>query len=422
MIKSKKKYMIILILFILTVFNKVYAIKPGGTAVPGEIVYLPDPKKYTQMEYGNLENELDKINWHWSCKTLYDDWVSRGKPTNDKHLAYITTAGVDWIFVAVSETFGYTGDYIKVHSKSHLTGKEFDTYMLIFDVKSKYNKNAYFVNGIHYGHKQHRPSDGKAVLDVLEFPWHGAKADLEWRKNVMPVIWIQNGGSYLKHPEGPTGFSVTTNVDYEDDSESSTIIGAIGQFFRNGWNSLTTFLDNHLEKKNKSTVLFDLSDGFGNGLVWPVPGYTKVGSPFTDARKDPLGSGKVAAHTGIDIGAPAGTIEVAAGTGKLETAGYFTKGSGYQSYLYLDDKDSFGGQVIFGYLHTAPEPIEKAGTHVYAGQPIAKVGPKFVTINGQSVRNGSTTGPHLHFSMRIKIDGVEHHVDPEIYFPEEMRK
>ena len=317
-------------------------------------------------------------------------------------------------FCCCFRNFGHTGDYIKVHSRSHLTGEEFDTYMLIFDVKSKYNRNAYFVDNIHYGHRQH--SGGKEVLDVLEFPWHGAKADLEWRKNVMPVIWIQNGGSYLEHPEGPIGFTATVNVDYDEDTESSTLMGAVGQFFRNIWSSVDTFLDNHLENENKSTLLFDLSEGLSTDLVWPVPGHTKVGSKF-GPRKSPTAGGS-SNHTGIDIGAPAGTIEVAAGTGMLKTSGYFTKGSGYQSYIYLDDTETYGGQVIFGYLHTDPNPLVKAGEHVYAGQPITKVGPKFVTVDGKTVRNGATTGPHLHFSMRINGD----HVDPEIYFPEEMRK
>ncbi len=412
-------FIIFIGIFLDSYFNISNAARKGEYAEvkPGDVIYLPDYRQYPQSS-ATIELDPDAPRWrhslYYDVGRLADIWREKGRHTNEIGQIYIPVAGIDWVYVAVSPTFGKNGDYLKVHIQEADTGKEVDYYMIIFDHKG--HDNMYWANGVHWGHK------AGSQLNVLEFPWHGEhkmgsnREGCYNRARYKNVIYIANGGNYFENPNGPVGFSAVSTMEYEKDVESSTFVGAMKQTLRNVWDAVTTFIGNSLEDENKSTSLFNLYNE--SDLVWPLPGHTRVSSGFGE-RISPTDRTTRHFHTGIDIGAKEGELEVAAGTGTIETAGYFSKGSGYQCYLYLDDKTSFGGEVIFGYLHGSPTPIVKAGDHVVAGQPMTTVGPMWVTVPGFGrVTNGSMTGTHLHFSMRI--DGE--HVDPEIYFPEEMRE
>ncbi len=89
-----------------------------------------------------------------------------------------------------------------------------------------------------------------------------------------------------------------------------------------------------------------------------------------------------AGHTGTDIGGAIGTAIYAFRTGTVIFAGW---SSGYGNTVRIDH----GGGVSTLYAH-ASQLLVKTGQRVSEGQMIAKIG-----------MTGYTTGPHLHFEVRI---------------------
>ena len=113
-------------------------------------------------------------------------------------------------------------------------------------------------------------------------------------------------------------------------------------------------------------------------------------------------------HSGLDICAPEGTKLIATTSGKITFAS-FLGGGGYTITLT-------SGNVKFTYCHVSPNYIVKVGDFVTQGQVIGYVGPKnvygikgnqYFDENGNPT-NGATTGPHLHFGVRV--DGE--YIDP----------
>jgi len=87
-------------------------------------------------------------------------------------------------------------------------------------------------------------------------------------------------------------------------------------------------------------------------------------------------------HEGIDIGLPVGSDVKASDGGVVTFSGY---SSSYGYYLTIDH----GGNVVTLYAHNSKLLVSK-GDKVYQGQVIAKSG-----------NTGRSTGPHLHFEVRI---------------------
>ena len=143
---------------------------------------------------------------------------------------------------------------------------------------------------------------------------------------------------------------------------------------------------------------------------WPTPNYNTITSHF-GYRKAPT-SGAGTFHGGIDIGAPAGSVVVAAFSGKVTYTGFYGA-NGYT--VSISD-----GYYSANYSHVSPYFLVYVGQFVNSGDIIATVGPKNVygvpnnpyRDSSGNPTNGATTGPHLHFS--IKIDGKA--VNPLNYF------
>lgn len=125
--------------------------------------------------------------------------------------------------------------------------------------------------------------------------------------------------------------------------------------------------------------------GTGHGglaLRRPVPG--PITSPFGN-RLDPYYH-VWQLHTGVDIGAPAGTPIVAAAAGRVSQAGWF---GGYGNYTCIDDGQADGQRLSTCYGHQQ-KILVTPGEQVNAGQVIGLVG-----------STGASTGPHLHFEVRL---------------------
>jgi len=113
-------------------------------------------------------------------------------------------------------------------------------------------------------------------------------------------------------------------------------------------------------------------------LSWPVSG--TITSPF-GYRNNPFGGG-MEFHQGLDIAAPMGTTVKAAAGGTVISAGWY---GGYGNYILIDH----GGGMATGYGHLS-QIFVSSGQQVGKEQPIGAVG-----------STGMSTGPHLHFEVRI---------------------
>lgn len=113
--------------------------------------------------------------------------------------------------------------------------------------------------------------------------------------------------------------------------------------------------------------------------IWPVRGW--VTSPFGN-RVSPF-SGIPTFHEGIDIAAQTGTPVMAPADGVVIRAGF---GSGYGNMVEISH--GYGIKTIYG--HNSRLNV-KAGQHIKRGDIISYVGD-----------SGSSTGPHLHYEVRLK--------------------
>lgn len=152
-----------------------------------------------------------------------------------------------------------------------------------------------------------------------------------------------------------------------------------------------------------NSISFDIS---ASGYVWPAPGYTTINSYF-GYRTSPT-AGASSYHSGLDIGAPEGSTLIAVTNGTITFTG-FLGGGGYTITLS-------SGNMKFTYCHVSPIYIVHEGDTIVQGQVIGYVGPKnvygvkgnqYFDENGNPT-NGATTGPHLHFGVRV--DGE--YIDP----------
>jgi len=108
-------------------------------------------------------------------------------------------------------------------------------------------------------------------------------------------------------------------------------------------------------------------------------------------------------HNGIDYGIPNGTPITAAVGGSVALVGF--ENGGYGNFVKLSHVD--GSKTYFTYY------AHLASASVIAGQKV-----KAGTVIGNSNNTGASTGPHLHFGL--KIDGenppYKGYVDPMPYF------
>jgi murein DD-endopeptidase MepM/ murein hydrolase activator NlpD len=112
--------------------------------------------------------------------------------------------------------------------------------------------------------------------------------------------------------------------------------------------------------------------------VWPVHGW--VTSPFGN-RTSPF-SGILTFHEGMDIAAQTGTPVVAPADGVVVKAGF---SSGYGNVVEISH--GYGIKTVYG--HNSRLNV-KAGQRVRRGEIISYVGD-----------TGSSTGPHLHYEVRL---------------------
>ena len=138
---------------------------------------------------------------------------------------------------------------------------------------------------------------------------------------------------------------------------------------------------NEIEAEIRLLSLATVGEDYVGGVMgWPVPGYTRITSPF-GMRTHPI-TGVYKLHTGTDIGAPMGANFVAANDGVVSYAG---KNAAYGNMVIINH----GGGITTLYAHGSEILVQK-GDVVRKGTPVLKVG-----------STGYSTGPHAHFEVRV---------------------
>ena len=125
--------------------------------------------------------------------------------------------------------------------------------------------------------------------------------------------------------------------------------------------------------------------------IWPCPSSKAVSSGYGNRTIDLYGYQKF--HAGIDIAAGMGNNIIAADGGTVIVSGY---DGGYGNYIMINHGE---GRVSL-YAHMSSRAVS-VGTNVTKGQVIGYVG-----------STGNSTGPHLHFEVRVNGGTV----DPLKYF------
>lgn len=118
--------------------------------------------------------------------------------------------------------------------------------------------------------------------------------------------------------------------------------------------------------------------------LWPVEGTLEGGF---GGRRNPFGGGGYEFHTGQDIEAPWGAPVVSGAAGKVSFVGWQ---NGYGQLVIVDH----GGGLTTKYGHLSHIDVE-LDQSVSRGQLLGKVG-----------STGRSTGPHLHYEVRINDQAV----------------
>ncbi len=128
--------------------------------------------------------------------------------------------------------------------------------------------------------------------------------------------------------------------------------------------------------------------------IWPAAGVLNDGF---GSRSDPFGGGSSEFHTGQDITAAAGTPVIAAAEGTVIFAGWK---NGYGQVVEIDH--GRGLMTCYGHLSKLETIV---GHEIARGELLGRVG-----------STGRSTGPHLHYEVRIN----DNPVSPLSYLPAQM--
>ena len=129
----------------------------------------------------------------------------------------------------------------------------------------------------------------------------------------------------------------------------------------------------------------------GGTFTWPCPSSTYISDSFGWRIHPIFGYWKL--HTGTDIAASSGADVVAAAAGKVIMADWY---GGYGNCVMIDHGS--GIVTLYGHL---------SGYNCYSGQEVSRG--ELIAFVGST---GNSTGPHLHFEVRINGE----YVDPMGYF------
>ena len=182
--------------------------------------------------------------------------------------------------------------------------------------------------------------------------------------------------------EAPT----PTTLALPDDVNQQQVRLSIDQFYALRAQALSGRVSRALESGLSLSFAGDWTQLADAPSIWPIEG--RVTSSFGE-REDPF-NGEGAFHSGVDIGASYGAPVRATADGEVSAA---SMGAGYGREVVLDH----GHDVMTVYGHLSAVAV-LPGQHVIRGQVIGYVG-----------QSGRSTGPHLHYEVRVHSVPVNPH-------------
>lgn len=166
--------------------------------------------------------------------------------------------------------------------------------------------------------------------------------------------------------------------------------GAGGPFLPLDEATAVEYKTNHLEQELRAYEVA-LRERATVPSIWPVQG--TLDSSF-GVRRNPFGGSSYESHEGQDIEALIGTPVVAAASGTVTIAGCQ---NGYGNVVYIDHGN--GLSTRYGHLSHIDATV---GQTIKQGELLGLVG-----------STGRSTGPHLHYEVRINNSPV----NPRMYLP-----
>jgi len=251
------------------------------------------------------------------------------------------------------------------------------------------------VAAVHYTHLLYRASENRALRDenvVLRIQLNAFRERIEHIASTLERVerfdQKLRAVTLLSDPQrnlalGPTAMEIKGAPPSTTESEFTAAPAASSETPR----ALSAKLDTLAAEASRSEQsLQELQSFFveqksllaSTPSVWPARGW--ITSDFGQ-RTDPYTAEKVM-HEGLDIAAPFGKEVSAPADGTVIFAGL--EGS-YGNVLVIDH--GYGVKTRFGHLSKVQV---RPGDHVHRGDPIGAVG-----------NTGRSTGPHLHYEVRI---------------------
>jgi murein DD-endopeptidase MepM/ murein hydrolase activator NlpD len=171
-----------------------------------------------------------------------------------------------------------------------------------------------------------------------------------------------------------------------DNLDQQQLKQSIDQFYALRAQALSGRVSRALEGGFTPGLAGDLTQVADAPSMWPIEG--PVTSSFGE-REDPF-NGEGAFHSGIDISAPFGSPVRATADGEVSDA---SMGAGYGREVVLNH----GHDLMTVYGHLSAIAV-LPGQHVTRGEVIGYVG-----------QSGRSTGPHLHYEVRVHNVPVNPH-------------
>lgn len=222
--------------------------------------------------------------------------------------------------------------------------------------------NQYEVTKVKVEELEKELSDQKQILETV-------RADVQKQQDEMKGL-IDEKKEEISEYETDIANKEKAIKEYEDMiAEQDGIIGALEVAVASA------------KKKQQQMGVSNNSASYGGGtFCWPAPSYTRISDDYGWRTHPTLGVQQF--HNGVDMASPSGSPILAAADGVVVAASYnATMGN----YVMIDH----GGGLFTIYMH-ASALFVSSGNVVSAGDEIAAVG-----------STGRSTGPHLHFGVRL---------------------
>ena len=228
--------------------------------------------------------------------------------------------------------------------------------------------------------RKDRLSDELAQLQALEKQQEKSMSELETK-----IAQTRTEIYLLSRQSAQLAQEVTDMLQREEDA----IIAAAMQ-------SVWTQMQLWSQSNNVGQIVTSPGHSTKYRFIWPEP-HAQISQPFGPSQYwfEPAYGSYPHFHTGIDLVEPFGSPVYAADDGIVALVGSST--SGYGNYVVI--AHSGGLDTLYGHLSAA---LVKAGQQVVQGQPIGLEG-----------STGNSTGPHVHFELRIN----QVPINPSPYLP-----